>query len=146
MTTYLHTQPGTFIRILVGTMLLVWIFIVALKVKNNGIGALIGLPITLAILACFWSMTVEVTNTHLQHYFSWGFWKKSYPIHNITSIEKGRTHWYNGYGIRYVGTGWLYNVSGHDVLIVTLQSGEEIRLGTDDLEELHTILSDKLDR
>lgn len=146
MTTYLHTQPGTFIRLLLGLMMIVWILVVVLKVKNNGIGALIGLPITLAILVCFWSMTVEVTSTHLQHYFSWGFWKKSYPIQDIQSIDKGRTNWYNGYGIRYVGTGWLYNVSGYDVLIVTFQSGEEIRLGTDDLEELHAILSDKLER
>lgn len=141
-TVYLHTQPGWFIRIICFAMILIWVSLAWFNPnKNLKPTLLLGLPVTLTILGLWWSMTVEVTHTELHHHFGFGFWKKSYALSDIQSVSKEQTRWYNGYGIRYVGTGWLYNVSGFDVVHITLTSGESVLLGTDDPDGLLDILS-----
>ena len=141
---YVHTQPGWVIRILIGIMILIWIGLLIWNFEQNQLTVAVSLPVSLAILGCFWSLTVEVSNTHLTHSFSWGFWKRTYSIQEITSVEVATSQWYYGYGIRYVESGWMYNVSGSDVLLVKLSSGQDILLGTDDIDTLHTLLSEKI--
>ncbi len=141
-TVYLHTQPGWVIRIICFAMLLTWVGLAWFNpTKNVKPALLLGLPITLMILALWWSMTIEVTHTMLHHHFGFGFWKKSYPLNDVAAVSKEKTHWYNGYGIRYVGTGWLYTVSGSDAIQITLTSGDNILLGTDDPDGLLGALS-----
>lgn len=100
-------------------------------------------PLLLLIgsLLLFWSLTIELTNDHLSHYFGPNFWKKTYPINSITEIKKSSFPWYYGWGIRLTPKGWMYNVSGFQVLEITFTSGKRILLGTDDLNNLHATLS-----
>ena len=44
--------------------------------------------------------------------------------------------WWWGWGVRYYGQGWLYNVSGLDAVEIRLKSGKHIRIGTDEPEAL----------
>ena len=48
--------------------------------------------------------------------------------------------WYAGYGIRWVGDAWLFNVSGNDAIEVTFASGRKVWVGTDDPNGLAAIL------
>lgn len=38
--------------------------------------------------------------------------RKRIPLSDISSCQQVRNRWYYGWGIRYIGIGWLYNVSG----------------------------------
>ncbi len=80
----------------------------------------------------FSSLTISVDSEELQHYFGPGFWKKTYVLQDIESIEQVRNSWIFGWGIRLTPYGWLYNVSGLDAVEVQLRSGRKFRIGTDD--------------
>ena len=53
--------------------------------------------------------------------------------------------WYAGYGIRWVGDAWLFNVSGNDAIEVTFASGRKVWVGTDDPDGLAAILRLRMD-
>ncbi|MBK7403704.1 MAG: hypothetical protein IPJ41_03480 [Phycisphaerales bacterium] len=59
---------------------------------------------------------------------------------SITSIERGRSSWIDGWGIHFIpGRGWTFNLWGWDCVV--LRCGERIvRLGTDDPEGLEQFL------
>ena len=97
------------------------------------------LPIGAFILFMGWlfsSLTVEVDQEELRHWFGPGFWRKNYLLSDIDSAEPVRNTWIYGWGIRLTPFGWLYNVSGLDAVQVTLRSGRRFRIGTDDAEGL----------
>jgi hypothetical protein len=96
------------------------------------------------LLFILWSMTIQITETHLRHWFGLGFWKKEIPLAEIQHVEVSKTPWYTGYGIRFVGKGWLYNVSGVDRVELHLRNNSVIYLGTDDPEKLYNHLSESI--
>ena len=69
-------------------------------------------------------------------WFGPGFWKMRVTIDEIEVCEPVRNRWWWGWGIRYFGRGWLYNVSGLDAIEIRLKSGKHIRIGTDEPEAL----------
>lgn len=145
MSVYLHTQPGTVLRWTMGIILMAsLISAFVLGKKDIKVVLFFVSPLMLGILTLFWSLTIEVTKTHLTHAFNFNFWKRSYKLSEIQNVTKGNSAWYNGYGIRYVGSGWLYNVSGTDIIIVEFKDSSHIWLGTDDQETVYTILSESI--
>ena len=141
VSTYTHTQPAWVIRILIG-IFIPFNIILTYLVDEKDKAALPFIILALCLLLFgLWSMTIQITSTHLSHWFSVGFWKKSYPLTAIQSIQRSQSKWYNGYGIRYVGNGCMYNVSGKDRLTLLFQDGTTIHLGTDDLEALYQHLA-----
>ena len=90
-------------------------------------------------------MTIRITETHIEHWFGPYFWKKSHKLEQIKRVSVSKSRWYNGYGIRFVGKGWLYNVSGHDRIELHFHTGKVVYLGTDDASNLYSTLSEILD-
>ena len=89
----------------------------------------------------FGSLTVEVDEEELRHWFGPGFWKKSYQLLDIKSAKVVRNSWFWGWGIRLTPHGWLYNVSGFDAVQIQLRSGRTFRIGTDDPQGLFEAIS-----
>jgi len=89
----------------------------------------------------FGSLTVEVDEEELRHWFGPGFWKKSYQLLDIESAKVVRNSWFWGWGIRLTPHGWLYNVSGFDAVQIQLRSGRTFRIGTDDPQGLFEAIS-----
>ena len=89
----------------------------------------------------FGSLTVEVDEEELRHWFGPGFWKKSYQLLDIESAKVVRNSWFWGWGIRLTPHGWLYNVSGLDAVQLQLRSGRKLRIGTDDPQGLIEVIS-----
>jgi hypothetical protein len=84
----------------------------------------------------FGSLTVEVDEEEVRHWFGPGFWKKSYQLLDIETAKVVRNSWFWGWGIRLTPNGWLYNVSGLDAVQLQLRSGRTLRIGTDDPQGL----------
>src|SRR4051794_25466506 len=77
----------------------------------------------------FRSMTIEISETDLTWYFGPGFPRKSVRLSEIASVKAIRTSFWNGWGIHYTPRGWLYNVSGHGAVAITLRNGKRFCLG-----------------
>lgn len=94
----------------------------------------------------FGSLTVAIGGGIINWWFGPGFWKKGVSVADVTSAEAVRNQWWWGWGIRYYGKGWLYNVSGLDAVEITLETGKRIRLGTDEPEALVAAIREHRDQ
>lgn len=95
--------------------------------------SLYGTVFMLVVLSwLFGSLTVEIDDEELRHFFGPGFWRKSYLLQEIELADQVRNSWLYGWGIRLTPHGWLYNVSGLDAVQIKLRTGRIFRLGTDE--------------
>jgi hypothetical protein len=87
------------------------------------------------ILVSGYKLTVEIKDGVLKLWFGPGIFWKTIPLEQIAYCEPFKGV-FCGWGIRYTGDGWLYNVSGMKAVTVVLKSGKKIHIGTDELSQL----------
>lgn len=137
---YEHTQSGTLIRVAVGVWVLasgclaMWMLVAGM----NGAAIFCGLMSLLLamILALFHSLTVRVSPGTVALAFGIGLIQKKFDAREVQNATTARHRWYNGWGIRKISGGWLYNVSGWDVVEIQLKNGQKYYIGTDQPQEL----------
>ena len=148
MTVYSHTQHSRMLRRIFALAAVVT-FIAVLLALPNVAGWIIVLIIACgaigyAMALQFSSLTAEVTEETLTWWFGRGIWRKSVPLAEIASAEPVINRWWWGWGIRYYGKGWLYNVSGLDAVEIVQKSGKHLRIGTDDPAGLAEALAGRI--
>jgi hypothetical protein len=84
----------------------------------------------------FHSLRIEVTDKELHWRFGPGLIRRQVPLSEIASAQPVRTNFIEGWGIHASRFGWLYNVSGFDAVAITLTSGKQFALGTDEPRKL----------
>jgi hypothetical protein len=130
MSIYRHTQIGW--AIIVALDLSIVLIIVFLTLSEFNWAPLIVAVVLGLCTFLFASLTVEIDQEYLTARFGPGIVRKTIPLRLILSYQAVRNHWYNGWGIRKISKGWLYNVSGLDAVELQLQDGSKFRIGTDD--------------
>tara|TARA_B100001013_G_scaffold334465_1_gene252165 strand:- start:893 stop:1297 length:405 start_codon:yes stop_codon:yes gene_type:complete len=96
-----------------------------------------GVPVILLVsLALFHSLTVRVSRNDIVLWFGIGLIRKSFVSDDIQSATIVHNRWYNGWGIKKIRGGWLYNVSGFDAVEIQLKNDRRYRIGTDQPREL----------
>ena len=131
---YKHTQVG-YLVIVAMAAVLVLIGIVLAKAGINWIA--IGVLIFIAVaLVLFSSLTVVIREEELEVRFGPGPIRKRFKLNEIESCKAVKNHWYNGWGIRLIPHGVLYNVSGFHAVEIRLRTGKKYRIGTDVPQEL----------
>ena len=65
---------------------------------------------------------MRVGASDIQLWFGIGLVQKSFLISDIDRAFTTRTHWYNGWGIRLIRGGWLFNISGFDAVEIVLEN------------------------
>lgn len=138
---YKHTQVGWIILIAMTPVIMVLGFRAVVSPAPPITFTALGL---LIVLLLFGSLTVTADNREVSLYFGPGLIRKRYPLSEIGSISQVRNPWYCGWGIRWFGKGWLYNVSGLDAIELRLKNGKQIRIGTDEPERLLQFLSSRI--
>ena len=139
---YKHTQGG---RIMV------------LSAVGLAAGALVGYittpahvmfyPMALAAAVVYFGfrdLTVEVDHEAVRLTFGVGLVKKSFPLAGINSVEQVRNSWLHGWGIHYIGDGWLYNVAGYDAVELRFTDGGRARIGTDEPDALAAAIRERI--
>lgn len=96
------------------------------------------------VTASMKSLTVAIDENTLQFWFGDGLFKKKYALDDVVCASQYRLKPYQGWGIHWIGGGWLYNVYGLDAVEITMKSGKKIYLGTDASEELARAINDSL--
>ena len=141
---YENTQPGTFIRVMTGSWVVFFgvlaVVMLALGQKEAAIGLGVVTVMAAVILgivyALFHSLTVRVSRSDIALSFGVGLIRKQFPIGDISSASIVQNRWYNGFGIRKIRGGWLYNVSGFDAIEIQLKNERKYRIGTNQPKEL----------
>jgi hypothetical protein len=136
---YQHTQRGTLI--IAVTLGLAALFIVLGLTLQKPFW--FSVPILLVCAWLFHSLTIEITNRELRWRFGPGLIRKSLPLNEIVSATPMRIG--PSWGIHWdPRTGWLYNVSGFDAVLVTLRDGKKLALGTDEPEALSAAIHQQI--
>ena len=138
MTAYQHTQIGKAILypLLAGAC---FGFAVAMFSPVLRIAIVPAIALILTALL-FWKLTVTVDEKSLRASFGPGFIYKQVPISEVEDCEPMRVRFWHGWGIHLTRNGWLYNVSGHDAVIITLRNGRRFCVGTDEPQELQVAI------
>jgi len=141
---YKHRQKGGRILYLTGffTLLYVAAFCYILGWVNAP-GYVFGLLVLALIVAIFiWltllmsSMTVTVDNEFVRVVFGPHAFVKKFALKDMTACRPVKNDFWDNWGIRMWGSGWLYNVAGFDAVEITIVSGRQNRIGTDQPREL----------
>jgi hypothetical protein len=144
MTTYRHTQIGW--AIIMAMDLSIVLIIIFLILSEFSWPPLIVAFVLGLCTFLFASLTVEIDQEYLMVRFGPGLIRKIIPLRSIMGYEAVRGHWYNGWGIRKISGGWLYNVSGLDAVEILLQDGGKFHIGTNDPEGLMEAVRQALGR
>jgi len=136
---YIHRQFGWFTVFALTAMAVWFAFVAALSPGDRGEFQSIFLMIA-ALQLAFYQLTTIVTESTLTVRYGIGLLAFRFPLSEITQITERSVPWYAGYGIRWVGDAWLFNVSGNDAIEVTFASGRKVWVGTDDPNGLAAIL------
>jgi hypothetical protein len=92
----------------------------------------------------FRSLTIEVDDRELRLQFGDGPIKKSFPLADLTSVKSIRTTPLQGWGIHWIGTGWLYNIYGLDAVELCFANGKRALIGTDEPDKLAAAVDARL--
>ena len=149
---YEHTQPGTFMRAMTGLWVVIFVVgsVVMLALGGQEVaGVVIPSIVMLAvftaiIIALFHSLTVRISRSDIAISFGVGLIRKRFSIGDIRSVRIARNRWYNGWGIRKIRGGWLYNVSGFDAIEIQLKNERKYRIGTDQPKKLFAAVESAL--
>ena len=136
---YIHRQFGWF-TVFALTAMAVWFAIVAAVTPGERGEFQSILLIIAALQVVSYQLTTIVTESTLTVRYGIGLVAFRFPLSEITQVTERTVPWYAGYGIRWVGDAWLFNVSGRDAIEVTFASGRKLWVGTDDPDGLAAIL------
>ena len=141
---YENTQPGTFIRVMTGSWVVLFgVLVVVMLALGQKEAAIFLCVVTVVLALILWivlvlchSLTVRVSRSEIALSFGVGLIRKQFPIGDISRARIVQNRWYNGFGIRKIRGGWLYNVSGFDAIEIQLKNERKYRIGTNQPKEL----------
>jgi hypothetical protein len=136
--TYCHTQRGILIQGLFLPLALlflcVWIFT---RLPSGAFWGLAIVEIALVlIMSLFYSLTVSIDGKAVSLRLGIGLIKARFELAEITSAKPVRNNWYDGWGVRILSNGYMYNVSGLGAVEIALSSGAIHRIGSDEPDVL----------
>ena len=92
----------------------------------------------------FRSLTVEVDDNEIRLQFGDGPIGRVIPLTDISGCKTIRTSPLQGWGIRFTGDGWLYNIYGLDAVELSLNNGKRVLIGTDQPDQLAAAIDGRL--
>jgi hypothetical protein len=141
-TPYRHTQ----IRFPIAILLVALLFLaIAVVVSTHyGIEAVVIYILIAAVLANYLSLTVEVKPEKIEMRFGLGLLRRSIALGNVHNLCVVETSIEDGLGMHLTGTGWLYNISGRQAVEIILRDDSQVRIGSDEPEELARAIENAL--
>ncbi len=159
-TSYKHTQKGnpwfywgTPLLGLVLTLAVVFIAVKAAAEKANANYVdtllqdkvvLITVPVLIWAGLFMSQLKVWIDGEFVRVRFGCGTWRKKFALDKIQSAAPVRNDWSMGWGIHWVGNGWLYNIAGLEAVEITFKNGKKARIGTDEPGKLAAAIESAL--
>jgi hypothetical protein len=98
------------------------------------------LAITL-VMILFSRLTVAVTNESIVASFGAGWPRHTETLEDVRAVAAVRNTWIQGWGIRKISGGWMYNVQGYGAVELDLRSDRTFRIGTDEPAALEAAIA-----
>ena len=141
---YEHTQWG-FLAVPTFLLFAVVVIPVTMADDETSTGIIITLVASMiamvAIVLLFSRLEVTVSAGRVVTAFGFGRPHREIELADVTAVRQVRNTWIQGWGIRKISDGWMYNVWGLDAVELELASGDVFRIGTDDPENLLATIS-----
>lgn len=97
------------------------------------------------LFAYFLQADIRIDKTTISFTFGIGWFGRSYKFSEIQSCKPVRNPWLAGIGIRWMGNGWLYNVSGLKAIELIFKNKKSVvRIGAGIPDEICTLVRKKL--
>jgi hypothetical protein len=139
--TYKHTQIGWLVVVIVGAAI---VYCISRVVAAPHPAEIVALVLAALCLFVFSTLTVVADDQSIEARFGPGWIRRRLRWSEIQSARVVRNRWLNGWGIRRIGSGWMFNVSGLDAVELELQGGRRFRIGTDEPGRLHDYVAARL--
>lgn len=140
---YQHSQRGWFVLPVLVFFALV-AMVVASDDQSSAVAVVAIIVMMLAILALgIYLSRLDVTVADGQVVAAFGFGKprRAIDLADVVEVRAVRNSWWNGWGVRKIRNGMMYNVWGFDAVQLELSSGKAFRIGTDDPDGLVAALT-----
>ncbi len=102
--------------------------------------------VLLGVVLLFSRLEVTVSDGRIVAAFGFGRPHREIELTDVTSVRQLRNSWIQGWGVRKISDGWMYNVWGLDGVELELASGKVFRIGTNDPENLLTVIALQINR
>ena len=141
---YQHAQWGFF---LIPTFMVCAVVAVSIGTTGDETSTLltvatVGFAIALLFVVLVFSrLEVTVSAGRVVAAFLFGRPRREIKLEEVRAVRQVRNGWIQGWGIRKISGGWMYNVWGLDAVELELSSGRVFRIGTDDSGNLFAALS-----
>jgi len=130
---YRHTQIGWVTLIVLGAVAAVAATVTA---SAPGPGPSILVLILVILFLLFPTLSTRVEGRSLTVAFGPGVIRRTIDLADVREVRVVRNSWLSGWGIRWIGTGWMWNVSGLEAVELEYTDGGRFRIGTDEPEKL----------
>ena len=84
----------------------------------------------------FHSLNVRVDAEFVRVRFGIGLVRKKFRLADIEQASSSQSRWFNGWGIKKIRGGWLFNVSGFKTVELKMKNGRRYLIGTDEPKKL----------
>ncbi len=141
---YEHTQYGyTGILTTVLMVVVAWFSLPETFSDDSRIGLLMAVFMVGLVAFTFWfsKLRVLVSDDEITTTFGLGKPHRVIQLSEVIEVRQVRNTWIQGWGVRRVPRGWMYNVWGLDAVELELTADTIFRIGTDDAERLHASIS-----
>ena len=127
-------------------IVITYLYINQIGDKPMGTTAYIIVSMTfLVIYVLFYGMLTTVSSETIRISFGIGIIQKNIELNTVKDVEKVKSPWYYGWGIRIIPNGMLYNISGFDGVELKFKDTKRIiRLGTKDSTKLKSEIEERL--
>lgn len=113
--------------------------------SNNFRTAVLASFVLLGVL--FYRLKTEIAEDSIIISFGIGLIKKRIALSSITSAKVVRNHWMFGWGIRFIGKGWMWNIWGLNAVELNLKGKKSVfRIGSQRPQELCDFINKRLNR
>ena len=143
---YERKQWSRIVFPIVGIMAAICIFPLSQVLANTPVLTRIIVAVIVLIPLLFGWMTVIIDTDYLRVKFGLGIVRKKWKLSDVASVEIVRNKWWWGWGIRYYGKGWLYNIAGLGAVEITLRDGKYRRIGTDEPAKLADVIRSSINQ
>ncbi len=145
---YIEKQGGNWILSILAIAVIVMAIVYTFSTEDS-MDAIVAVStftvISIIVALMFFRLKTEVMDDEVVLTFGIGPVKKRIATNQIKEVSIVRNKWYFGWGIRYYGKGWLWNIWGLDGVELTLKDKKsKFRIGTQEPQKLHDEISKRL--
>ena len=98
----------------------------------------------LIIFLLFFKLTISVNDKFIVISFGVGLIRKKVDLSDVKEVKRVKTNWYNGWGIRKIKNGMLYNIQGFHAIELSFKSKKSIlQIGTSSSSDLDKEIRNK---